>query len=136
TFFKIENPKVVSLVSPDPQKSWQLTRETPTAKWSMDGLNPGETLNIEKIAQATEIWEFPTFLDLGMDLPTTVTGLDKPTIITVVTFDNLAYTLKVGKQTPAGNHIITVSVAADFSAGRNPSPDETPEDKKRLDEEF
>ena len=136
TFFKIENPKFVSLVSPDPQKSWQLARETPTAKWAMDGLNSGESLDEEKLAQATEIWAFPTFLDVGLDLPPAVTGLDKPTIITVVTFDNLAYTLKVGKQTPAGNHVITVSVAADFSAGRNPSPDETPEDKKRLDEEF
>ncbi|MGZ4961333.1 MAG: DUF4340 domain-containing protein [Limisphaerales bacterium] len=136
TFFKIENPKIISLVSPDPQKNWQITRETPTAKWTMDGLNSGESLDVEKIAQATEIWAFPTFLDMGMDLPASITGLDKPTVITVVTFDNVAYTLKVGKQTPAGNHVITVSVAADFSAGRNVSPDETPDDKKRLDEEF
>ncbi len=136
TFFKIENPKFISLVSPDPQKNWQLTRETPTAKWTMEGLSAGESLDIEKLAQATEIWAFPTFLDMGSNLPPAVTGLDKPTIITVVTFDNLAYTLKVGKQTPAGNHIMTVSVAADFSAGRSPSPDETLEDKKRLDEEF
>jgi len=136
SFFKIENPKFIGLVSPDPQKNWELTRETPNAKWQINGLNAGESLDVGKVSQATEIWQFPSFIDIYSNLPPAETGLDKPTVVTVVTFDNLAYTVKVGKELPNGSHCITLSVAADFSAPRIPSPDETPDDKKRLDDEF
>jgi hypothetical protein len=136
SFFKIENVKFIGLVSPDPKKNWEFTRETPESKWVLNGMNPGEELDRTKMAQATEIWAFPSFVDILSNVPPAQVGLDKPNVITVVTFDNLAYTVKVGAERPDGNHYITVAVAADFSAPRNPAPDETPEDKKRLDDEF
>jgi hypothetical protein len=135
-FFKIENPKFIGLVSPDPAKNWELVRETPNSKWTLNGANPGETLDRENMARATEIWNWPTFIDLLSNAPPAETGLDKPTVVTVVTFDNVAYTLKIGKAIGEDYHYMTVSIAADFSAGRIPGPDETPADKQKLDEEF
>jgi hypothetical protein len=135
-FFKIENPKFVGLVSPDPAKNWELVRETPNSKWTLNGANPGEALNRENLARATEIWNWPTFMDILSNPPPESTGLDKPTVVTVVTFDNVAYTLKIGNEVGDGYHYMTVSVAADFSAGRVPGPDETAADKKKLDDEF
>lgn len=136
TFFKIENIKFVGLVSPDPKKNWELVRETPNSKWTMTGLNPGETLDNEHLAQATEIWAFPTFIDVGSNVPPSETLMEKPDVVTVVTFDNLAYTIKVGSPRTDGTRFMTMSVAADFSAPRIASPDESAEDKKRLDDEF
>jgi hypothetical protein len=136
TFFKVENQKFVSLVSPDPKKNWELIRETPDSKWTMTGLAPNETLDRQKLAQATEIWTWPRFVDIASNAPVSETGLDKPSIITVVTFDNLAYTVKVGNKRPDDTYYMTVNVAFDANAERVSSPDETAEQKKKLDEEF
>lgn len=137
TFFKIENVKFVGHVSPDPRNNWELSRETPTSKWVLNGLNPGESLNRDHVAQATEMWEFPTFKDLDTtNITMSEVGMDKPDVDTVVTFDNIAYTIKVGKPLADGSRCMTMSIAADFSAPRVASPDETPEEKKRLDDEF
>lgn len=136
TFFKIENPKFVGVVSPNPQKNWELFRETPDAKWTMPSMGSNETLDRTKLAQATEIWQWPRFVDIVSNAPPSETGLDNPTIVTVVTFDNMAYTVKVGKQTPDENYYMTINVAFDTNADRVASPDETAEQKKKLDEEF
>lgn len=136
-FFKIENPKFVGLVSPDPKKSWELTRETPNSPWVLTGTNPGETADREHLAQATEIWQFPSFIDLdSTNVSAAEIGLDKPDVVTVVTFDNIAYTFKVGALLPNGNRCMSMSIAADFSVPRVPGPDESADDKKKLDEEF
>jgi hypothetical protein len=136
TFFKVENVKFVGMTSPDKEKNWELLRETPNSKWTMNGLNPGETLDIQKMAQATEIWAWPKFIDIISNVPPEEMGLDKPDVITVLTFDNLAYTIKVGGQTPNHNYFMTFSVAADFSAPRVASPNETAEESQKLDQEF
>lgn len=136
SFFKIENVKFIGMVSPNPKKNWELTRETPDSKWTLNGTSSGQELDRTKMAQATEIWAFPTFVDILSNVPPAEVGLDKPNVLTVVTFDNLAYTVKVGSERPDGNHYMTLAVAADFSSPRIPAADETPEDKKRLDEEF
>ena len=136
TFFKVENQKFVGLASPDPQKNWELVRETPDAKWTMTGLGPNQTLDRQKLAQATEIWSWPRFIDIVSNAPISETGLDKPSIITVLTFDNLAYTIKVGKKLPNDHYCMTVNVAFDSSADRIPGPNESADEKKKLDEEF
>jgi hypothetical protein len=136
TFFKVENQKFISLVSPNPQKNWDLVRETPDAKWTMTGLDPKETLDRQKLAQATEIWAWPRFVDIISNAPVSETGLDKPSIITVLTFDNLAYTIKVGNKRPDDTYYMTVNVAFDSNADRMPGPNESADEKKKLDEEF
>lgn len=135
-FFKIENPKFVGLVSSNPQKNWELVRETPDSKWTLNGLGPNETLDRQKLAQATEIWQWPRFVDVVSNAPVSETGLDKPNVLTVVTFDNVAYTIKVGNKRPDDSYYMTVTVAFDAAADRVPGPDESADDKKRLDDEF
>jgi hypothetical protein len=136
TFFKVENPKFVGLVSPNPNKNWELVRETADSKWTLNGMNSNESLDRQKLAQATEIWQWPRFVDIVSNAPMSETGLDKPNIITVVTFDNVAYTIKVGNKRPDQTYYMTVNVAFDANSPRVTSPDESADDKKRLDEEF
>jgi hypothetical protein len=133
-FFKIENAKFIGMVSPDPEKNWELIRETPQSKWALNGSS--DPLDREAMAQTTEIWQFPRFTDCALNVPTSVSGLDKPTVITVITFDNIAYTVKVGKKTEQGKYFMTVSVAGAMPPERTPNPGETPEEKKRLDDEY
>lgn len=135
-FFKIENPKFIGVVSPDTNKNWELVRETPDSKWTMNGAAPDETLDREKVAQATEIWQFPRFVDVGSNLPPAMTGLDKPTVVTVITFDEVAYTVKVGKRISDENYFMTLSVAGNPPAERMANPGESPDEKKKLDDEY
>jgi hypothetical protein len=55
--------------------------------------------------------------------------------VTIETFDNFKYVLKIGKLN-GENYPVMVSVSADLVKERQPGKDEKPEDKTKLDEEF
>ncbi len=58
---------------------------------------------------------------------------DRPTIVTVDTFDDFIYTVKIG--TKAGeNYPLTVTIVGNFPKERIPAKDEKPEDKTKADE--
>jgi hypothetical protein len=63
------------------------------------------------------------------------TGFDKPTTVSIETFDGFNYTLKVGAKTN-DNYFLNMNVAANFPKERAPGKDEKPEDKAKLDKEF
>ena len=62
--------------------------------------------------------------------------MDKPLIVFIETFDGLFYTFKVGARQPQGDYPMTVAVTANFPAQRVAAPDEQPENKTTLDNEF
>ena len=136
-FFKIENINLISVMAPNPADSWELSRESSSSPWRLDNSNPGEVLNTNVSNDPGEILAFPSFEDV---LPKSAANLasqrlDKPTIVTVMAGD-LVYTLKVGPRDAGGSHAMTVSVAANIPEVRVAAPDESPEDKARLDAEF
>jgi hypothetical protein len=63
------------------------------------------------------------------------TGLDKPTVATIETFDGFRYELKIGKAS-GDNYPVLIAVSANFPKERTPGKDEKPEDKTKLDDEF
>src|SRR5208282_1620376 len=60
------------------------------------------------------------------------TGLDKPTVLTVETLDDLTYTINVGTKV-GDTYKITMAVAEHFPKERTPMPGEKPEDKDKAD---
>ncbi len=77
----------------------------------------------------------PSFVDVLPSAKPEDLGLDKPTVVTVGTFDNFTYTLKVGQKTN-DDFPLTMTVSAQFQKERTPGKDEKPEDKDKLDKEF
>jgi hypothetical protein len=63
------------------------------------------------------------------------TGLDKPTEITINTFEDFTYNIKVGQKTNDTLPLV-VAVTAEIPKERAAGKDEKPEDKTRLDKEF
>jgi hypothetical protein len=55
--------------------------------------------------------------------------------VTIETFDNFAYTVKVGQKTN-DVYALSVAVTADLPKERPPGKDEKAEDKEKLDKEF
>ena len=117
--------------------SWKVTRETETASdWKLADAKPDEKLDSSKTSSFSYALSSPSFNDvLPADTKPEQTGLDKPTVITLDTFDNFTYTLKLGQKTN-DNLPMVVAVTAQIPKERTPGKDEKPEDKTRLDKEF
>jgi hypothetical protein len=136
-FFKVEHIRLISLVAPNPDDSWEISRDNDSSPWVLNNAKPGEVLNTNVVYDPGEILAFPEFDDVAPQTSTNMAalGLDKPIVVTVVT-ENLAYTLKVGPKLPNGERAMTVAIAGNILPARVADPNEQPEDKAKLDAEF
>jgi hypothetical protein len=134
-FFKVEKIRAASVVFPVETNSWKLTRETETGEWKLADAKPGENLDNSKASSLSYALSSPSFTDVLIHAAPEQTGLDKPTVITLETFEDFKYTINVGAKTN-DNYPVTVAVAAELPKERAPGKDEKPEDKERLDKEF
>jgi hypothetical protein len=133
-FFKVEKIRSVAVNFPVATNSWKISRETETGEWKLADAKPAEQLDNAKASGAGSSLASPSFNDVSSAKPEEL-GLDKPTTVTLETFDNFTYTLKVGQKTN-DNLPLVISVAADLPKERTPGKDEKPEDKDKLDKEF
>lgn len=110
-FFKAENTRYISLVSPRAADSWELTRADDSSPWALSNARPGEVLNNDAASDISQILEFATFDDVARKTPDLMAsrGLDKPVVITALT-DHFAYTIKVGQMEANGDYPMTVNV--------------------------
>jgi hypothetical protein len=134
-FFKIEKAKTIAVTFPEATNSWKLVRETEGGALKFAEPKAGEELDSGKASGVGNPFSSPTFNDIAVGLAPGQTGLDKPTVVSVETFDGFDYTIKVGAKTN-DNYFVTVSMSASLAKERAPGKDEKPEDKARLDKEF
>ena len=132
-WFKVEKLKSISVVTTNATNNFKLTRETEAGEWKLADLKPGEQLDAGKSGGVTSAFSSPSFNDIAT---TNATGLDKPVIATLETFDGLTYTAKVGAAIGDENHFFQFTVTGNFPKERTPGPDEKPEDKAKLDADF
>jgi hypothetical protein len=135
-FFKIENPKSISFVSTNATDSWTLTREGESSPWILSDAKTNEVLDTNKVSSMAGTLSYPSFVDVVADPTPAKTGLDKPLLLTITTFDHFTYTLKIGAKTPQNEYNLQVAVTADFPTERIYPKDEKPEGAKALDKEF
>jgi len=135
-FFKIEKVKSISFESTNAADSWSLTRESESAPWVLSGAKPGEVLDTNKVSSISSTLSYPSFVDVAADPSPAKTGMNKPLVVTITTFDNFTYVLKIGDKTPQNDYNMMVSVTADFPTERVAAKGEKPDDKKKLDKEF
>jgi hypothetical protein len=136
-FFKVEKPKSISVSYPGAEtNSWALSRETENGEWKMADLKAGENFDASKASSLNYVLSNPSFNDVANPgASEEVTGLSKPTVIKIQTFEGFNYTIDVGAKTNEETYI-KMSVAADFPKERIPGKDEKAEDKDKLDKEF
>ena len=134
-FIKVEKVRSINANFPVATNSWKLTRETETAEWKLTEPKSGEQLDASKASSVSNPLSSPSFNDVDIKSTPQQLGLDKPTVVTLDTFDDFVYTLKVGLKTN-DNYALAINVAAQLSKDRAPGKDEKPEDKAKLDKEF
>jgi len=135
TFFRIEKPKSISVVYPAETNSWKITRESETAQWKLSDPKPGEELDASKVSGVANPFSSASFNDVSVGVKPEDVGLDKPTLVTVETFDDFTYTVKVGNRLN-DTATLAMAVTAQLPKERTPGKDEKPEDKDKLDKEF
>jgi hypothetical protein len=133
-FFRVEKPKSISVTFPDAAtNSWKLVRESETAEWKLADVKKDEKLDSTKTSGPTTPFASPAFNDVVYPPGKPEDhGFDKPTVISIETFDRFHYTVKVGKKT-GEEYPVEVSVAANLPKERTPVKDEKVEDKAKAD---
>ena len=136
-FFKVEKIRSIAVNYPVATNSWKVSRDSATATdWKLADAKPDEKLDSSKTSSFSYALSSPSFNDvLPGDTKPEPMGLDKPTVITLDTFDDFTYTIKLGQKTN-DNVPLVVSVTAQIPKERTPGKDEKPEDKEKLDKEF
>ncbi len=136
-FFKVEKIRSIAVAYPVATNSWKVTRDTESAsEWKLADAKAEEKLDSSKTSSFSYALSSPSFSDvLPGDTKPEQAGLDKPTVVTLDTFDDFTYTIKVGQKTN-DNLPLVVVVTAQIPKERTPGKDEKPEDKARLDKEF
>ena len=135
-FFSIEKPRSISVEFPETTNSWKLTRASETNDWQVADAQADEKLDPAKISSVTSPFASPSFTDvLPADTQPEISGLTNVTTLTVATFDEFTYTVKIGSK-QSETYPVTVSVAAHLPSERAAASDEKPEDKTKLDKEF
>jgi hypothetical protein len=136
-FFKIENHKSISVTSPNVSNNWVVAKESQTNDWKLAEAKGKEELDTGKASGVTSALSYPSFTDVTTNTAPEVTGLDKPTMAKIETFDGFRYEVKVGKKVEdKDDHYVQVGVDANLQKERTPGKDEKPEDKEKLDKEF
>lgn len=131
-FFKIDRPRTVSVSYADATNSWKIERTNEASPWVLLDVEKGEEPDSNKVSALGNPLASPSFEDVIMDTKPEDTGLDKPTVITVQTFEDFNYVVKVGKKN-GENYPLTVSVSANLPKERTAAADEKPDDKQKAD---
>lgn len=134
-FFRVEKVRSIAVAGPAITNSWKITRDTENGDWKLADAKAGEQLDTSKSSSAANALGTPSFNDVDSNPNLEQCGLDKPTVVTMDTFDDFSYTVNIGKKTN-DSYPMTVTIAAKIPSERTPGKDEKPDDKTRLDKEF
>jgi hypothetical protein len=136
-FFKVENHKSITVSSPNVSNNWAVVKESQTNDWRLADAKASEQLDTGKASGVTSALSYPSFNDVATNTAPDQTGLDKPTVAKIETFDGLRYEVKIGKKlADKDDHYMQVAINGNFPKERTPGKDEKPEDKEKLDKEF
>ncbi len=126
----IEKVRVLE-VKPAEGEAYRIERVTDGIEWKLDRAAPGQKLDVARANAASYSLNKIEIEDIAA--PDADTGLDKPTTITAITFDDLTYTLLVGR-TDKDRTFVKVDVAGTPKRTPPAAPkEEKPEDKEKRD---
>jgi Domain of unknown function (DUF4340) len=116
-------------------QGWKIVRDAPKAEWKLQETQNGETLE-KQFAQGVGNFS-PSFLDVRpSSVSTDETGLNEAFRVQLKTFDGFKYDFAIGKSGPEKARYVKFEVGAELNPTRIPGPNESPEDKKKKDQEF
>jgi uncharacterized protein DUF4340 len=93
--------------------SWRIERSGDNADWKLIGARPDEKIDPTRANAASYSLSLIELADVApADAKPEETGLDRPTVVTALTLDGLAYTLKLGKLA-GDSYYATIAIAGE-----------------------
>ena len=135
TFFKVERPASIDLVSSVATNSWKVSRESESGEWKLDAPKTEEHLDITKTSSFASGLSNPSFSDVVTNSSEASSNIAAGLQLNLGTFDHFTYHLTVATNV-GENYFLSLKVAATLPKERTAAKDEKPDDKKRLDKEF
>jgi Domain of unknown function (DUF4340) len=134
-FIKPEGLKEVTRDSSSTGEGWKISRKDDKAQWELADAKPGESLKVETFSSLNNF--APSFADVkAADAPDSETGLKQPLTVNLATFDGFKYTFEIGGPGPEQSHFLRFKVSANLPSTRTAEANESPDDKKKKDDEF
>ena len=130
---RAERIKSIAATGPDGRKMFVLSRETDSYDWKLVG---GGKPDLQKAQDAVGALQNMNLSDVVPDPGSAASGLDRPTVITALTLDGVAYTLRIGSKTADDRYFISISVSGEPAATRTAGRNETAEEKGKQDKTF
>ncbi len=130
---RAERVKSVTSIGPDRRERWTVTRDQDNTDWRFAGSSGRPDL--QKATDAAGAFGWMDLVDVVVDPRNTETGLSRAVTVRAETFDNLAYTVRIGDKV-GDNYYVAVSVTGEPRASRAPDKGETAEDKEKKDKAF
>jgi hypothetical protein len=116
-------------------QGWKIVRDAPKAEWKFQETQNGETLE-KQFALAVGNFT-PSFIDVrSASVSTDETGLNEPFRVELKTFDGFKYDFAIGKSGPEKARYVKFEVGAEINPTRIPGANESPDEKKKKDQEF
>jgi hypothetical protein len=134
-FFKVERIKSIAVKGEDAAHSWTIARAKPDDFWKLEGAASSDDFDPVNGNQAAGALEAMLMQDVVLGAGDDVTGLAAPIVVTAQTFDNLNYTMRIGKKKDDQRYL-RVALTGEAPKQRTPAANEKPEDKDKLDKAF
>jgi hypothetical protein len=131
-FFQIGHAKTITVEPANGGAQWTLARATEDKPWQLTPLGKDDKLDAGKAGSLADGLDTLSFNDVATDAGK---WQDKAAAVTITTFDNLTYQLKIAPAAD-GNDYFAATVSGTPPQTRTPGKDEKPADKKKLDKSF
>ena len=136
-FLKIEKIRSISVTHAQATNNWKIIRDTEAGEWKLQDAKGEEKLDTSKTSGFNWLLSSGSFADVGSaSVKPEDSGLDKPIVAKLQTFEDFSYEVKLGKAQPDGRYYVQFTTSANIAKERSPGKDEKPEDKDKLDKEF
>jgi hypothetical protein len=135
-FFKVQKIKEIEVSYSDAAtNSFKLSRETESGDWKLTDLAEEDELDSSKVSSFNYALSNPNFDDVVVNVDESKAGFDKPTIITIRTFDDFNYKIQAG-QKEGDKYPMRVEVSASYARERQAPEDEDESVKAEKDKSF
>jgi hypothetical protein len=129
--FKAERVKTLT-VTPASGAGWKITRNEEWGQWKF-AAGGGDLAASRAVAAVNALGQM-SFSDVAMDVKPG--ALENVHTIVAETFDNLTYTVKVGKGRTDNDYLVNAAVSGEPPKSRAPEKGEKADQKEKRDKEF
>ncbi len=130
---RVERAKSISASGPDGKQRFAVSRDSEASDWKLAGGGKPDPGRVQDVASALASL---SLADVVAEPAKADTGLDRAVVVKARTFDELAYTIRIGAKARDDRYYAAISASGDPPAARSAGKGESAEEKAKQDKTF